>query len=285
MAAAELGSFAKAAERLHISTTALAKQIDAFEGEHGFTLFERTHRGVALTPAGTELVKRVPAFMEQSHDILRAVRELDAPPQKVVKLGVSLLCPARKTLGAWPRIHALCPGIRLELTPVEDIYDRRADVVGHLGKTVDFIQTSWSTPRWRGRCQALDLGTTPLAIDVPRHNRRLADKTTVTIDDLAGSRVYVLREMDDARDELIAELEQRGDIECVEVDTYSLELFNECVESGGVMITSGALAGLHPMLKTVPFADDRPVRCVLLYPLDPSPAAARFVEAYRQLLG
>ena len=45
-AAAELGSFSRAAAKLRVSTPALVKQVSGFEAEFGITLFERSHSGV-----------------------------------------------------------------------------------------------------------------------------------------------------------------------------------------------------------------------------------------------
>lgn len=44
-AAAELGSFSRAAAKLRVSTPALVKQVSGFEAEFGITLFERSHSG------------------------------------------------------------------------------------------------------------------------------------------------------------------------------------------------------------------------------------------------
>ncbi len=55
-AAAELGSFSRAAAKLRVSTPALVKQVSGFEAEFGITLFERSHSGVKVTPAGALLV-------------------------------------------------------------------------------------------------------------------------------------------------------------------------------------------------------------------------------------
>lgn len=41
-AAAELGSFSRAAAKLRVSTPALVKQVSGFEAEFGITLFERS---------------------------------------------------------------------------------------------------------------------------------------------------------------------------------------------------------------------------------------------------
>ena len=52
---AEAGSFGKAAEILFISTPAIVQQINLLEERCGFPLFNRTNRGVSLTPAGQSL--------------------------------------------------------------------------------------------------------------------------------------------------------------------------------------------------------------------------------------
>lgn len=59
-AAAELGSFSRAAAKLRMSTPALVKQVSGFEAEFGITLFERSHSGVKVTPAGALLVDDAP---------------------------------------------------------------------------------------------------------------------------------------------------------------------------------------------------------------------------------
>ena len=73
-AAAELGSFSRAAAKLRVSTPALVKQVSGFEAEFGITLFERSHSGVKVTPAGALLVDDARSIMRQSEDALRRTR-------------------------------------------------------------------------------------------------------------------------------------------------------------------------------------------------------------------
>lgn len=73
-AAAELGSFSRAAAKLRVSTPALVKQVSGFEAEFGITLFERSHSGVKVTPAGALLVDDARSIMRQSEDALRRAR-------------------------------------------------------------------------------------------------------------------------------------------------------------------------------------------------------------------
>lgn len=78
VAAADQGSFSKAAAKLGISTPALAKQVDTFEGENGVKLFDRGHSGVALTAAGRSLAADARAAIVQSGDALRRAKSLSA---------------------------------------------------------------------------------------------------------------------------------------------------------------------------------------------------------------
>lgn len=52
IAAAEEGSLARAAARLHVSQPPLTRQLRSLEEEIGAPLLERSSRGVALLPAG-----------------------------------------------------------------------------------------------------------------------------------------------------------------------------------------------------------------------------------------
>lgn len=149
-AAAELGSFSRAAARLRVSTPALVKQVSGFEAEFGITLFERSHSGVKVTPAGALLVDDARSIMRQSEDALRRARRA-AGDGGAVRLGVSMMCPGRQTLSMWSGIHDLEPSLRFEIVPVSDLYDERETVMRSLGREVDVVQSSFSTPRWGRR--------------------------------------------------------------------------------------------------------------------------------------
>src|SRR5699024_12225463 len=54
---ADMGSFNKAAEALYITPPAVTKQINLLEKDLGLKLFNRPHRGLALTEAGKSLYR------------------------------------------------------------------------------------------------------------------------------------------------------------------------------------------------------------------------------------
>ena len=76
VAATELGSFSKAAEKLNISTPALVKQVTTFEGEHGLTLFTRSHTGVQATEAGESIAEDARRIIAESSAALWRARSV-----------------------------------------------------------------------------------------------------------------------------------------------------------------------------------------------------------------
>jgi DNA-binding transcriptional LysR family regulator len=58
LALTDEGSFARAAEKVHLSQPALSRSIQALEADLDLQLFERQPRGVVLTPAGKQLQER-----------------------------------------------------------------------------------------------------------------------------------------------------------------------------------------------------------------------------------
>lgn len=97
-AAAQTGSFAKAGHRLHISTPAVAKQINTFEKEYGLTLFDRSRSGVQLTKAGKEFVEDAQMIVRQCEESLRRAQRRSTDGIATVRLGVSILRPGRRIL-------------------------------------------------------------------------------------------------------------------------------------------------------------------------------------------
>lgn len=67
VAVAEEGNFSAAARRLFVSQPPITRQVQQLEEELGARLFERTQKGVRLTPAGT-------AFLAEARQILTRTR-------------------------------------------------------------------------------------------------------------------------------------------------------------------------------------------------------------------
>jgi len=80
LAVAATGSFSGAADELYISQSSLSKKIIALERELGVTLFDRSQRQIALTPAGAAFVEHGRVIDDAGRSLLAALGEFKATP-------------------------------------------------------------------------------------------------------------------------------------------------------------------------------------------------------------
>ena len=284
VAAADKGSFTRAATALNISAPALVKQVSSFEAEHGILLFDRSYAGVTLTPAGTLLVEEARRAMAHSVETLRRAQDIAASgASRVVRLGVSMMAPGRNTQAAWPRVHELEPELHLQIVPVGDLYDTRTTPMTRLGHEVDVVQSSYSTSKWGGACRLLKLFSTPFKVDVLR-SHPLAARDSIEIADLSGMRIRIMRHANDATDDLRDVLMLRNDVTVVDAEAFDFDLFNEAAEMRDAVLTSGAWSGVHPAFTGMPLRCGIEVPCFLAYAHDPSSQVQRFVHALERVV-
>jgi DNA-binding transcriptional LysR family regulator len=85
----ELGSFSRAAERLHITQPAVSKRISALEAELGTLLFDRIGHKIILTEAGKALIPRARRILLEVEDSKRAVANLSEEIAGPLQIGTS----------------------------------------------------------------------------------------------------------------------------------------------------------------------------------------------------
>ena len=281
IAAAETGSFAAAARRLHISTPALVKQVNAFEREYGITVFVRSRHGIRPTAAGVGFIEDARSIVRQSNEIIERMRRRTHPDTPPVRLGISALRPARRILDLWQ--GGADPAIRLELVSMPDDEVPIDDIIARLGENIDAVATAFAPEHWTEVCGTLPISYEPLCMAVPR-DHPLSRRPRLTLADLAGrdgarTRIRILRRCGGTDDIARDLLERLDGVELVDIDHYDLNLFNECAETGDLLISKPMWAGVHPQLVNVPIDWPRPVgmRYGLLYPADPEPQVKAFV--------
>ena len=77
LAAAETGSFSKAAEVLRYTPSGVNQLVTALENELGFALFRRNTKGVALTENGELLLPTIREFLRQEDRIFELSTEIN----------------------------------------------------------------------------------------------------------------------------------------------------------------------------------------------------------------
>ncbi len=89
----EQGSFAKAANLLHLTPSAVSHSISSLENEIGFSLFIRNKNGVKLTNAGEQILPYLQQVVKSNQNFLQKISEMKGLNEGSVKLGcVNTVC-------------------------------------------------------------------------------------------------------------------------------------------------------------------------------------------------
>ncbi|WP_417695152.1 LysR family transcriptional regulator [Roseibium sp.] len=88
-AVAKAGSIRKAAEDMHITSSALNRRIQGFEEEFGAPIFERLPRGVRLNPAGELLIQHIRSQVADLERVRSQVADLSGLRRGHVRIACS----------------------------------------------------------------------------------------------------------------------------------------------------------------------------------------------------
>ncbi len=279
LAVADCGSFNRAADQLHISSTAIIKQINQLEDEIGVSLFRRTQRGVALTRAGKVLQEEGRELIQLSRNALERVRQTEIRSGGQVRLGTAMLRSARFFLELWSTRYGKPLEHRVNIVPfLDNSYEAYMELVSNLGKDIDVIATTFPAELTGYQCNALEITQIPFCCAVPA-GHPLAEKSMLEVGDLRGESILILeRGRSSAVDAARAELEKYPDITLVDTPDYEPATFNRCHAEGLPLLSRECWKYAHPLLKTVPINWSFGGPYGLLYAKDPSPDTAAFID-------
>ncbi|MGO3742551.1 LysR family transcriptional regulator [Kerstersia sp.] len=89
LAVAREGSITRAADQLFLSQPAVSAHIKSLEEELALALFDRTPRGMSLTPAGARLHTRAEQLLAMHHDMLDEARRIRGTLSGRLRLGLT----------------------------------------------------------------------------------------------------------------------------------------------------------------------------------------------------
>ena len=88
MMVAQLGTFAAAAEQMHLTPSAISHAVSGMEAECGFPLFTRTKSGVTMTAAGESLFPCIRQMLNSSELLDQSIAQINGMHKGVLRLGV-----------------------------------------------------------------------------------------------------------------------------------------------------------------------------------------------------
>lgn len=181
-AVAEEGSIRRASERLHISASAVNRQILKLEDHLGAPLFERRPEGMRLTDAGRLVLRHA---RDTLHDFARLRGDIDNLCG-IVSGDVTIATldsPAVHFLPeAVARFVAVHPAVQVRVTACDPIEAMHAVSQGNADLGLTF------SPAWRRGIALLEDIACPMCV-IMRPEHELASRASVTLDECAAFRL------------------------------------------------------------------------------------------------
>ncbi len=163
--AAEEGSFSKAAEKMYVSSQGLTRQIRLLEEELGGRLFERSPRGVKLTPLGEKAYHGYSGIDQNLRRVNEELKLWVSENRKQINIGIFSALPQEKVV--MPMIMfwtASFPDYQINLSMVELADGRTLMAQGK----IDLLLTNIHEEEdWRPyRCLRLDETKTQVVVSL-----------------------------------------------------------------------------------------------------------------------
>jgi LysR family hydrogen peroxide-inducible transcriptional activator len=262
VALADTKHFGKAATRCHVSQPTLSAQLKKLEEYLGVELIERQPRRVALTEMGEQIVAVARRVIAGSDDLLALARSQRDPLSGSLKLA---LIP---TIGPY-LLPLISRQLRKQLPKLKlMLYEYQTEPLLQALRAGDIDMGVLALPVHADGVETCKLYAEDFMIALPK-GHRLADKTTVKLEELSGDSLLLLEDGHCMRDQALdicgrAELDEDQDYRATSLETLRQ------------MVAAGMGVTLLPKLSASgPFGHEK---SVLIKPF-PKPIPTRTVGA------
>lgn len=281
VAVADAGSFTKAAEALYVTPTAVMKQINALEKGLSATLFERSNHGLRLTKAGESFCADARYILEYIDRAAQKAREIDeGENRRSIRIGTSVMTPAKFILDVWSQIQSRMPTLKIELIPFENNPVNSVEILKNLGQHIDVVAGLYDDRFLQERgCLAAHMYNKKILLAVPVTHALSAEKK-IGAETLKNRRVlFIRRGWNVYIDALRDKLEGRG-VRTKDFEMFNISAYNRAVAENTPIITVEGWEDVHPLLKIIPVAWEDSVPFGAFY----SPKPTRLVKKFIDLL-
>jgi DNA-binding transcriptional LysR family regulator len=139
---AELGSFTKAADHLHVTQSALSASILGLEREMGVVLLDRTTRAVSLTEAGREFLRLATRILSDIEYAIHAAKTVSSDASGRVTIGVPPMAAAFLLPAAIMEFRARYPDVTVVVRDLRPDEIASATTIGEVDFGLGFFDES-----------------------------------------------------------------------------------------------------------------------------------------------
>ena len=278
----ETGSFSKAAEILYSTHTSVLKQINSLEYELGTKLLCRTNRGIKLTAAGKQFYIDAAKILEEfSGAILRAKNAEHAEESMTIRVGFSIMYPARLYEPVWNRVSHIYPNINLKIVMFDD---KSGNLLG-LGKDYDFLVGPLGDGEYSEGFGLCNVGTCNVCVGISSKSV-LARKEEICLSELSGMRIKApprnsCEPIDHVRD--LIENDYKA-IKLTETSPYiGVDTFNDIAAEKYAVITLDWWRDVHPAVNVIPLREGGKCPYGLIYAKDHDEQTEKMLKIIKEI--
>lgn len=275
---AECGSFTKAANALFVTPTAVMKQINALEKELSVTLFDRTNQGLRITKAGESFLQDARYLLEYTERAVQKAREIEeGENRKSIRIGTSVMTPAKFILDIWSEVQSRMPTLKIELIPFDNNPVNSVEILKNLGQHIDMVGGLYDENFLKERsCLAAHMYDKKILLAVPV-THALSAETLITPDNLKNRKVlFIYRGWNVYIDKLRDKLE-RKDVKMEDFEMFNISAYNRAVAENTPIITVDGWQDVHPLLKLIPTSWDDSIPFGVFYSPKPTKLVKKFI--------
>ena len=275
---AECGSFTKAADALFVTPTAVMKQINALEKELSVTLFDRTNQGLRITKAGESFLQDARYILEYTERAVQKAREIEeGENRKSIRIGTSVMTPAKFILDIWSEVQSRMPTLKIELIPFENNPVNAVEILKNLGQHIDVVGGLYDENFLKERgCLASHMYDKKILLAVPV-THALSAETLITPEKLKGRKVlFIRRGWNRFIDDLRSKLEKQG-VRTEDFEMFNITAYNRAVAENTPIITVDGWQDVHPLLKLIPTSWNDSIPFGVFYSPTPTKLVKKFI--------
>ncbi|MDQ8185023.1 LysR family transcriptional regulator [Pelagicoccus sp. SDUM812002] len=145
VAVAEEGTLARAAMRLFSSQPSVSAHIKALEDELGIALFDRSSRGMQITPDGEAMLTRAYAILRETTALNNLARDLQSSPSGKLTIGVNTGSGELPLETIAAELYQSCPKLQLEFLHSSSGYIKKGVLEGDID--IGFYEGEIDSPK------------------------------------------------------------------------------------------------------------------------------------------
>lgn len=259
---ADLRHFSKAAQACFVSQPTLSTQIRKLEEELGVQLVERSPKNIMLTPVGEEIAERARLVLSDIDQLRQAARRSGNPQTGTLRLGLFPTLAPYLLPHVVPGLCKRYPELTLRLS------EEKTDDCIRLLQQGKLDAALLALPIHEEGLEMEWLFEEPFVMAVPA-DHPLADRQSVTMQDLEGAELLLLEEGHCLRDQALEVCSLAGAHERVDFHATSMETLRQMV-AADVGVTLMPVLSVKPPIAATgnlvvkPFSDPAPSRTIAL---------------------